>query len=75
MSPKRAELFIGAMIAVGQAILGVRVSASGGDSNAPAVVNQLLSADLRRAGGALFYFFDDLQAADNEGKNRDFQKP
>jgi hypothetical protein len=75
MSPKRAEPFIGAMIAVGQAIWGVRVSASGGNSNAQAVVNQLLSTDLRGGGGALFYFFDHLQVADNEGRNRDFQKP
>jgi len=74
VSPKRAELFTGAMIAVRKAVWAVWVSASGGNSNAQAVVNQLLSTDLRGPDGPLFDFFDGLQVADNEGVNTGFQK-
>jgi hypothetical protein len=74
MSPKRAELFTGAMIAVRKAIWAFWVSASGGNSNAQAVVNQLLSARLRGLEAPLFDFFDGLQVADNEGVNPGFQK-
>jgi len=62
------------MIAVAKAIWAVWAGVFGGNSNAQAVVNQLLSARLRDLETPLFDFFDGSQVADNEGVNPGFQK-
>jgi len=55
------------MIAVAEAIWAVWAGVSGGNSNAEAMVNQLLSARLREPDSPLFDFFDGFQVADSEG--------
>ncbi|WP_335627128.1 hypothetical protein [Alcanivorax jadensis] len=63
------------MIAVGKAIWAVWAGVFGGNSNAQAVVNQLLSDRLRGPEAPLFDFFDGSQVADNERVKMGFQKP